>query len=610
MKNIVKYMMAAVAGMGVLAACEQLEDFQTTIDAPDVLVYSQQAGSANVHTTKIAHAPVGSFGSYDAVFPVTCNSGSHKATTVKVTYDADAAQAYKDEKKLEHSILPAEFLSITKYVAGAEATASSEALLTLPEDARSTTDSVRVALTGDLSKLTEKQYIAALKISSDAFEGSEVMGTYYLEVLTEKNCIRPLTSMDEMAGKTADRSGWEYIEGLSGDVSSRKSLPGEPLTVVVDMKHNYIVTGVRFGLYSSWGGIPTFSAIEYSTDGQAWEQAGSPDQNGLTTDDAVNVAFYGYIEARYIKFTVDATNVSSWYRYLNDFNIFCAAGKEPTLYLDCGKANVFTGKIKHSPVSSSTDVDFSFPVRVAPAGTSTINATLAVDNSLIAAYNAANGTAFEALPAANLKLDYASASIPAGSVKSDDVHVALTGDLSALRASAGYLIPLKLTSSATVDPDNSVVYVVVEVMEQLIKSNPTAADLAGLTLVNERSGWSAKDGDGNPVDDIFGQSPWSGSDANPIIVDLGAEYEIGAIGLGSVYGNYGSYYRVNGATLAYSVDGTSFTGVGVAAASDFVWQNPYQVAVLEVTVKARYIRVSDITANYFYGLNNFNVYVK
>ena len=216
----------------------------------------------------------------------------------------------------------------------------------------------------------------------------------------------------------------------------------------------------------------------------------------------------------------------------------------------------------------------------------------------------------EALPAANLKLDYASASIPAGSVKSDDVHVALTGDLSALRASAGYLIPLKLTSSATVDPDNSVVYVVVEVMEQLIKSNPTAADLAGLTLVNERSGWSAKDGDGNPVDDIFGQSSWSGSDANPIIVDLGAEYEIGAIGLGSVYGNYGSYYRVNGATLAYSVDGTSFTGVGVAAASDFVWQNPYQVAVLEVTVKARYIRVSDITANYFYGLNNFNVYVK
>ena len=100
MKNIVKYMMAAVAGMGVLAACEQLEDFQTTVDAPDVLVYSQRAGSANVHTTKVAHAPVGSFGSYDAVFPVTCNSGSHKATTVKVVYDAEAAQAYKDEKKL------------------------------------------------------------------------------------------------------------------------------------------------------------------------------------------------------------------------------------------------------------------------------------------------------------------------------------------------------------------------------------------------------------------------------------------------------------------------------------------------------------------------------
>lgn len=610
MKNVFKYMMVAVAGMAVLSACEQLEDFQTTVDAPDVLVYSQQAGASNVHTTKVAHAPVGSFGSYEAVFPVTCNSGDHKAATVKVIYDADAAQAYKDEKKLAHTILPAEFISVEKYVAGSEVAASSEAVLSLPEDARVTTDSVRVSLTGDLSKLTEKSYIAALTISSDAFSGSEVLGTYYLEVLTEKNCIRPLEDMDQLAGKQPDRSGWEYIEGLSGDVTSRKSLPGEPLTVVVDMKQTYIVTGVRFGLYSSWGGAPVYSSIEYSVDGSSWEQAGSPDGNQLEADNAVIVAFYGYVEARYIRFTADASNVYSYYRYLNDFGIYSAASKDPTLYFDCGHANVFTGKVKHSPVSSSTDVDYSFPVRVAPAGTSTLTGTVAVDNSLIAAYNEAKGTAFEALPAANLKLEYASVSIPGGSVKSEDVHVALTGDLSALRASAGYLIPLKLSSSAAVDPENSVVYVVVEVMEQLIKSNPTADDLGGLALVSDRSGWSAVDGDGYPVDDIFGQSSWSGSESDPIIVDLGAEYEIGAIALGSVYGNYGDYYRVNGATLAYSLDGASFTGVGVAAASDFVWQSPYQVAVLEVTVKARYIRVSDITATYYYGLNNFNVYVK
>ena len=609
MKNIVKYMMAAIAGIGVLAACEQLEDFQTTVDAPDVLVYSQQAGTANVHTTKIAHAPVGSFGSYDAVFPVTCNSGSHKAATVKVAYDADAAQAYKDEKKLEHTILPAEFLSVRKYVKGAETTASSEALLTLPEDARSTSDSVQVSLTGDLSKLVEKQYIAALTITSDAFEGSEVLGTYYIEVLTEKNCIRPLPNMDEMAGKTADRSGWEYIEGLSGDVSSRKSLPGEPLQIVVDMKQNYIVTGVRFGLYSSWS-VPTFSAIEYSTDGQTWEQAGSPDQNGLTADGAVNVAFYGYIEARYIKFTADATNVSSWYRYLNDFNIFCADGKTPTLYFDCGSNNTFSGKIKHLPASSSSDLNLEFPVKVAPAGTAAINATVAVDNSLIAAYNEANGTHYEALPAANLNLQFADVSIAAGEVKSDVVKLSLTGDLTGLRAAGGYLIPLKITSSTAVSESNGVVYVFVEAVEQLFKSGPTTADLAGLTRETNRDGWSAKDGNGSPVTNIFGQSSWSGSSADPIIVDLGKEYEIGAAALCSVYSNYGDYYRLRTATVHYSTDGVNFTGMGTAESGDFVWDGNYSVAVLEGTVKARYIKVSALGANYFYGLNNFNIYYK
>lgn len=616
MKNIVKYMMAAVAGMGVLAACEQLEDFQTTIDAPDVLVYSQQAGSANVHTTKIAHAPVGSFGSYDAIFPVTCNSGSHKATTVKVTYDADAAQAYKDEKKLEHSILPAEFLSITKYVAGAEATASSEALLTLPEDARSTTDSVRVALTGDLSKLTEKQYIAALKISSDAFEGSEVMGTYYLEVLTEKNCIRPLTSMDEMAGKTADRSGWEYIEGLSGDVSSRKSLPGEPLTVVVDMKQNYIVTGVRFGLYSSWGGIPTFSAIEYSTDGQAWEQAGSPDQNGLTTDDAVNVAFYGYIEARYIKFTADATNVSSWYRYLNDFNIYCAAGKEPTLYLQCGEDNTFTGMVKHTPAGSTSNVDYSFPVRVAPSGTSAINATVAVDNSLIAAYNEANGTSYKELPAGNVTVEYGSVTIGGGAVKSDDVHVAVTGDLASLKEPFGYLIPLSLKSSAHVDETANVVYVIVKVVESKLKSIESLEDIDG-SLASDRTGWSIT-GEGQNMNSAIDGNTGSYAtnfprqNDNVLTLDLGAVKDVTGVMVTSMY------YAPTITLIETSTDGSNFVSCGVPGEGEYLnvgsgWSQDQVHVGFAGAIKAQYVRITINFAysySYYQRVGEMNVYLQ
>lgn len=619
MKKYYGYLIATFAGAAMLASCEQMEDFKTTVDAPDVLVYATTGGSANIHSTKVAHAPVGSFGSYNAVFPITCNSGSHKAASVTISYNLDAANAYKEAEELEHSILPAANVRIAKYVKGSESTeASASATLTLPENSRVTADSVQVVLVGDLSTLTEKSYIAALTITSDAFHGSETLGTYYLEVLTEINCIRPIESTSDIAGfKPLSRETWtadcgNYARLFDGNTGSyAANFPQQTGNVVtIDMQEKHILTGFRIaGYYFSYYPV-TISAIEYSLDGENWSQAGTPDGSEYNDGTYVNIAFYGYIEARFIKFTVDFYRNSSYYQRLSEFDIFEVESTSPTLYFECGDANKFTGKIKHTPSGSSSSIDFSFPVKVAPLGSAGISGTVAVDNSLITTYNETNGTRYEALPAANLKLDYSAFSIPAGSVNSDNVNVSITGDINGLRSASGYLIPLKISSSAAVSETRGVVYVIAEVIEQNLKSNPSTDDLAGMTLVSDRNGWTATDGNGNAVTNIFGTSSWSGSTANPIIVDLGGESEIGAIALGSVYANYGANYRVTGATLSYSTDGTDFTGLGVAESSDFVWDGNYQVAVLASSVKARYIKVADLSGNYFYGLNNFNVYVK
>lgn len=615
MKNTFKYMLVAVAGAMVFASCQELEDFNTTIDAAPVLAYTPQGGLDNIHSTKVAHAPVGSFGSYETVFPVQCNSSSHNAMQVEVVYSAEAAQAYATEHstaKLAYSVLPAEYLKIEKYVYNATEGAAAQApVLSLPENARFSSDSVKVSLTGDLSRLTEKRYVAAISFKPSQYAASEDLGTYYLEVLTEINCIRPISSIEDVAGfRPSDRSSWTAsANGNSFSPVRGGSFSDNTVEIVVDMAQKHLLTGIVLGLYYPAYYPTTIEAIEYSTDGENWEQAGTPDDAALISGNDMYIAFYGYLPARYVKFT--ATFSNSWGRRITSFNIVEVESETPTLYFDYNSNNTVNALVKHMPSGSVSTLDLAVSVKVAPAGTSTITGTVAVDNTLIDAYNTANGTQYEAMPAGNVNLQYSNFTIGGGTVKSDNVQLSLAGDLSGLKSSKGYLLPVSISSSAAVSQTRGVIYVIVESMEQMLKANPTSADLAGLTLVDDRSGWSAMDADGNAVSDVFGESSWGGSDANPIIVDMGKEYSVGAIGIGTVYANYGNSYRATGFTLAYSQDGVNFTGIGVATSSDMFWNNPYMVSVIDGNpVTARYIRISDVTARYFYGVNNINVYVK
>ena len=614
MKKFFIYLSAALAGAGMIASCEGLEDFQTTIDAPETLVYSAAAGSANMGSAKVAHAPVGSFGSFETVFPVMCNTGDHKETLVNVVYSAEAAQAYNAEKGTSFQVLPEANIRIAKYSKDdTSSDPSSSATLTLPENARFTADSVRISLVGDLTSLTEREYLAAVVITSDAFSGSEVLGTYYLKVLTEKNCIRPIESASEVPGFQPDRSDWEYIEGLSGGVTGRSSLPGEPVEIVVDMKQEYYVTGVRFGLYSTWGGTPVFGSIEYSVDGSSWEQAGSPDGAEAVEDSWCNVAFYGYIKARYIKFTADASAVSSWYRYLNGFDIFSAPGANPAVYMETLS---YEGMIKHTPAGTDGALEVSFPVKLAPMGTETVTASVAQDNSLVAAYNQENGTSYEALPAANVKIEGGNVSILGGEVASENVTVSLTGDLTGLRNATGYLLPLRLTSPAGVAEGRDIAYVTLKVVDSKLKNISSEEDIIG-SLATDRTGWSiegrgssmnnAIDGNANTYATNFPTQ-----NDNVVTLNLGAVKSVSGIMVS------GMYYAPTITMIELSTDGVNFEGVGVPGDGEHLetgsgWSLDTVHVGFYDGIQAQYVRVTlnfAYSYSYYMRIGEFNVYLK
>lgn len=93
MKNIFKYS-AAIALMAVgLASCEEMPDYQTTIDAaPDFIYVNPQGG--DIFSTVVVHRPEGSEGSYTAEFQVKYNTTRHEEVTAAVVYAPDLVAEY------------------------------------------------------------------------------------------------------------------------------------------------------------------------------------------------------------------------------------------------------------------------------------------------------------------------------------------------------------------------------------------------------------------------------------------------------------------------------------------------------------------------------------
>lgn len=276
-------------------------------------------------------------------------------------------------------------------------------------------------------------------------------------------------------------------------------------------------------------------------------------------------------------------------------------------------------KIVQTPISTVSNVDFEWSVRCSQKASGTIKATVAVDNSLISAYNEEHDTEFEAMPANAIVLENAEMTIPAGEmVVSDPVHVKLTSDvnvLATLKSEKGYIIPLRLVSAegANAQLSTNMVkpsFLTITVTEDNINHEAAETDITG-TLVADQTGWSVNvlSGSGSNLDKWFDGNPqstasisdWSNYKA-AFTVDMGKSYTFDAIVAyrSSTWGGDSNSISA-GTKISTSVDGTNFEKAGeVTGSSKFI--------VFYAPLTARYIRVE--TTSYSVNCGVFNVYAK
>lgn len=112
---------------------------------------------------------------------------------------------------------------------------------------------------------------------------------------------------------------------------------------------------------------------------------------------------------------------------------------------------------------------------------------ISIDNSLIAAYNIANGKQLLALPENMYTLNKTSLNIPKGKTVSDILEIQFTTTASQLNNQSQYLLPIKTVSQNAIPTSNDVVYLIISIEENNIRSG---AAVSGNTI--SRNNWSVK----------------------------------------------------------------------------------------------------------------------
>lgn len=613
MKNILKYTAFAALVLS-LTGCEEFVDHTQTVEGTPKLVYVQ-ANADNFFQARIVHRPAGSTGAFETEFAVNCNSPVHAALDVTLAFDASLVEGYNAQHGTDYVVLPEEYLVLEN------------TRLSLPVNAVVTEEKMKVSLSAeaDLSQLTARRYLAPLAIRSQGLGVSEELGTVYVAVETEINIIRPIGSVDEMIGfPAAGRSQWladcsGFKNLFDGDNSTSCSFDKQRGNVVViDMGEPHIVTG--FSVYSASGSI----SYEYSLDGEAWQQAGTPVAGEyVASGQQKYIALENNIVAQYLRLTADFT--SSYSRTIGEFNIYTQDGPDPTIYAQCNAENVLKGTIVHNIYAgSSSSLNAAFNVLSTHVSDNGWSVGAAVDNSLVAAYNAANHTSYAVVPAEHVVLEGVPCQIAAGAKKSDgQISVSLTGDLSELTNTSGYLIPVKLSApaGAAASKSRGTVYIVLipEFSTDLLRKNFVLSDMLG-EPVADRSGWTIVECDESGIysgkyTDLFDGDAatylrtWGG----PIsfTADLGQEYDMTGLVITS-RSNYGTKYCPQSIRIEYSLDGVEYTELGTPTQSDktILKALPDGYVALYGALKLRYLKIEADYGGSNMGTGEFNIYAK
>ncbi len=253
--------------------------------------------------------------------------------------------------------------------------------------------------------------------------------------------------------------------------------------------------------------------------------------------------------------------------------------------------------------------------------------TVAVNNSLIDAYNTTNGTEFLPVPAGALTQSYP-IDFAVGEV-TKTVSLAYTGDKTSLNDLKGYLIPLEITSVTGEGMNKvtarSVYYVKILVSTLKLDAVAAIADMTGSRVTAGRTGYKvlrAVDMSGanltGTVSNIFtdadgtnwSQGSFNGNLAN-FTIDLGTEQEITGVELQGYSATAAQW--ITSLEVRYSTEET-YAKNQDAAVGKVLIASPARYTYLRFSepVTARYIHLNDIAHgnNATFGLQQFYIYVK
>ncbi len=611
MKNMWKYAMILVAALGCFA-CENPEVGETLPDYySKTFVTLQTSGSTDVIDAAVENTPIGVVpkSQYNRQVVISLTKELAKDLTIELGADYSLVASRAQADAAEYKDLPEAALEIV-----AES-------IVIPAGEREVVVDLQLGDTSFASEIQGREnYMMPLvitKVSDPSVTISQQKQAVYCKVAASYSLMRTITSPAEIVGTMEMANGWTQ-EGadnkiIDGSTSTYWKMPQQTGNIVViDMKEVKNLTGVAIrGYYSSWSDIRTFAGIEYSVDGENWLSAGSiDDESGLFESYYSYGAFYGAVAARYLRLDLSSTYTSSYYWYVYEVSVYTAEYNEPYAYLSSTETdNVLKASVVHMPAGSSVSVAGTITAHVSSPATSGYTANLTVDNSLIAAYNAAHGTSYVALPDGHLNIP--ECKIGSMLYGSEAIAPELT-DITTL-TEPGYLVPLRLSvDGLKTSEKNGIAYIVVTTEYNDFMPSPTTANIRG-AIVSDRSAFKATNADtGANVTNLFdGSTSTYANSVKNLIFDLGTSYKVSAVKPSIRYINYGSSYIPTSIRISTSDDGSNWTVRGTL--TDKFWQisGTDCLMVLSASVDCRYIKM-EITpkSTTFYGLTEFNIYAE
>lgn len=288
-----KYVRMSISSLNGFQHVYEINLYASEFNEP----YVYASGSTNnVFTGEILYTSESSSSTLDVNFEAFVSTPATAGYTVNVAYDASAAESYNTANGTDYTVLPSDYLQIENQT------------LSIPEMAYAAEKAVNVTLTGDLSKLREKTYVAALTLKGDNLKTSVDRGTVYLIINTKE--LLTYVGEPESGAPIEDRSGWTVLVGptlnnLRGTTSLNDNNAGTfeggqgATYTQIDLGEERVLTGMAGIPYAAYYSTSVYS-VSVSTDGTNWKI--------LAENDAIEQAnmtafgFYTPQTARYIRF--------------------------------------------------------------------------------------------------------------------------------------------------------------------------------------------------------------------------------------------------------------------------------------------------------------------